>query len=189
MKFRPKRWMIVVLICIVLLAALIVLLLHWMSGSSTGTVEVGKPSSSSQIAEPLKLTNAYFTATLPAGFTLKRQTDGSGTPTLLQVYATASGTQNQQFAATIGNLPSNGLSGVADYNLRVTQPDNYAPYQLPSLPAGAVAYRAAADPLAFTVFWPHGGRYAELGFGTDGAATEEQLQATYAQVLAGWVWQ
>ena len=164
-----------------------------MSSSSDGHVHIGTPTGGTKAAEqtlrPTTLKTSYFTALLPAGFVIKRQveTPNAGSA-LLQMVANTAGKTDQQFAATVGIMPSEGMSGIGNYNLRESQTATYASITLPNMPTGAVAFRTVSGPAAFTVFWPHQGRYAELAFSSDGGATLEQLQSTCAQVLSQWTW-
>jgi len=192
MKRWLKRWGIGIAVVLAVLVGAVAVLLHWMNTDNNGTVHVGKPNAENTTAVtpvlPTDVKTPYFTTLLPGGFTIKRQVETpNATPTLLQMVANG-GTNKQQFAVTVGALPTDGLSGTGDYNLRVTDKTAYAPFSPPNLPAGAVAYRSTSGAAAFTVFWTHGTHYNELAFSSDGEATYDQLLATYSQVMASWNW-
>jgi hypothetical protein len=192
-KRRLIRIGIIVSVCVVVAIPAGILLNKWMGSSSDGTVHTGTPtggtSAAKQAQTPVDVKTSYFTTLLPAGFVIKRQaeTPNAGSA-LLQMAANTAGETDQQFATTVGTMPSEGLSGIGDYNLRKTQTDTYTSIALPNMPTGTVAFRTVSGPAAFTLFWPYGGRYAELSFSSDGGATLEALQSTYVQVLSQWAW-
>lgn len=165
---------------------------QWSNGSADGTVRIGKPvadDTSVAATTPVALQTRYFDTLLPAGFTVKRQTDTpEGAGTHLQLVANTKGVSDQQFAATVGTLPGNGLADVGDYNLRVKDTATYTRFTPSGLPSGAVAFRGAGSATSFVVFWPHGTQYVELAFSSDGGVPYPQLEATYVQVVDSWQW-
>lgn len=192
MNKRLVSWIIAVLVVAVLLATGLIAAEHWMSSSATGTVEMGNTTSETvqPTPKPVPVQTSYFSTTLPAGFTVKRQNvTPNGTTTLLQLMATTPGTTDQQIAVTIGTLPPAGMANLGDYNLRKTQTSTYAPFTPTNLPNDAVAFHAVSGPAALTVFWPHDSRYAEIALSSDGGATLDQLQNTFTQTLKDWQWQ
>ena len=189
MTKRKKRWIIALGSLVVVIMAGAVLLSHWLQASSTGSVRVGRPTPQpTQTPESLRIMNRYFGTELPAGFNLKRQAISDSPDSLLNLVATTSSSQDEQFAVTIGALPAGGLAGLSDYNLRVTKPADYTSYIVAGLPAGAVAFRTVNSPAAFTVFWPHGTEYAEIALSTDSAATLEQLNTVFEHAKSNWKW-
>jgi len=171
------------------------LLLHsWMGGSATGTVHVGTPTAHQEelaphITTPVQLDTPYFTTSLPGDFRVKRQTTlTNGGPILFQLNANTDGKTDEQFGATIGTTPTDGLVELADYKLRSTDTSTYAAYTPDSLPPGAIAFHTVSGPAALTVFWPEGSHYAELSFSTDGVASESTLQNLLSAVIAAWDW-
>jgi hypothetical protein len=164
---------------------------HWLSGSSTGTASVGHPTGTiAQHQEPVMVTTSLFSTLLPAGFHIKRQLETpNGNLHQLELVAYGGTNLGLQFAATVGVVPSDGLQGIGDYNLRTTQRASYSLVTPVSLPAGAHAFQSTTGPASLTVFWPHGNRYVELAFTTDSGASYSQLEAVYAEVLANWSWQ
>jgi hypothetical protein len=192
MNRRLKRWGIWSLVCMVALVGTILAIGHWGNGSSDGTVHIGKPVAQdpSVPTTPLDIKTQYFTTTLPAGFTLKRQTETpEGSSTHLQLVANTKGVNDQQFAATSGVMPPGGLNDIGDYNLRVADTTTYSRTSPTALPSGAVAFRNVSGLPTLVVFWPHGTSYIELAFSTDGGASYQLLETTYAQVMNDWAWQ
>ncbi len=189
MSRHRKRWLIVAIIttCIIVAAALA--LKAWMSGSSEGSVHVGSPTTHAARApsQPLSVSTPYFTTTLPAGFILKRQSPDPTDAASYGVVANTSSGIDRQFAATYAPLPTDGLQGVGDYNLRRTSP-TYEPVQIAALPAGAAAFHTVQGSSEITVFWQHETHYLSLSLSTQGSASEQQLQADYVQVMSSWQW-
>lgn len=194
MSRRLRHISVVVGIIAVVLVALTLTFRYMMHTSSTGDVHVGGPKGPTThtlpaAAVPVDVQTAYFTTQLPPKFVVKHQAETPADAlSLLQLTANTDSITDQQFAASVGTVPAGGLSENGDYNLRATRTDTYKTVNLPGLPAGATAFQTISGPLSYVVFWPHGGRYAELAFSTDGNATPDQLQATYSQVIANWSW-
>ncbi len=175
MSRRSKRWGITLFIAIVIMVPVAIVLAHWMNGSNTGNVHVGSPADqNTPPAQPIPVKTTYFTTELPAGFSVKRQTETpSAAQILLQLEANTHATQDEQFAATVGNVPTDGFSGIGDYNLR----------------AKDTAFRNVSGAPSFVVFWPHGSHYVEIALSTDGGANLAQLQTIFTGVMAQWQWQ
>lgn len=194
MKRRVVRWSIIVCMVTAIIISAGIVLRHWVNSSSTGSVRMGTPSTVAQTdtampTDPINVTSPYFATTLPSGFSIKRHqqvtTDG---PILFQLAANTNSTTDQQFAATIGTTPSDGLAGIASYHLRTTDTATYGSYTASDLPSGAVAFRTRSGPAAITIFWPQSNRYAELTFSSDGGASIEPLESLYTHVLGNWTW-
>ncbi|HSX05822.1 MAG TPA: hypothetical protein VLF69_05105 [Candidatus Saccharimonadales bacterium] len=166
---------------------------RWMNGSSTGSVHMGTPladqSAPATPTQPRSVQTQYFTTTLPAGFSIKRQAETPAADQFLaQLVASSTSTQDQQCAVTIGRLPAGGLQALGDYHLRATDAAAYQAYAPAYLPSGASAFRTASGPLSITVFWPHGSVYSELAVSTDTQASLQQLDSTVATAIAAWKW-
>jgi hypothetical protein len=179
---------------IVLVTVVAVLLLrHWTQGSATGTVTVGSPAAPHQDAlqtapKTVHVDTIYFSTVLPAGFTIKRQVETPGQPTLLQLSASTNSQTDETFSATYGAMPSGGLTDLSDYTLRAQDAATYARTDLPDLPSGAVAFRTVSGPAGLTVLMPHGNDYIALAFTAESTGTEAKLQSLYEQALSGWDW-
>jgi hypothetical protein len=189
MSPRVKQWLLLGSLFAFLVVGSIWRVEQWLHDSDTGTVRVGTTTKSDIVTpQPLTVTNDYFSTVLPAGFSTVRQTTGATPAILLQFLAVSAGQPSEQFAITIGTLPSDGLKGLGDYNLRTSQPADYQPYVPPNLPAGAKAFQTVTDPVAFTVFWPHGTTYAEIALSSSSGASLEQLSAVFSQAVTTWSW-
>lgn len=193
MNRRLKFWLIALAICVIVIVPAVMVLRSWMNSDSSGTVKVGRPVSPTAApdAQPVDITNAWFAANLPAGFTIKRQQNNPQDPT--EQYGvdalTGDGTQTEMTIA-YGPMPA-GLNGLSAYQLRATHTSDYTPYTLPGMPAGSVAYRDLNNPYssaAFVVFWPHGGSCATIALTGGLGATLGQLNTNFGQLIASWKW-
>jgi hypothetical protein len=169
------------------LLATVLALLQWMDTGTKGSVRIGTPVSPLPPAQIVHVHTAYYTTVLPAGFSVKRQTGGTGLPQ--QFEANTPSQTDEQFAATIDAMPSDGFEGIASYAFRQKSPNLYEESAPTCLPAGAIAYRTISGPAELTLFWPHGKVYAAVSFSTDGVASFDQLQAVCSQTISEWVWQ
>lgn len=186
MSRRVKIWGISLLALGLVVTTTVMLVRHWADTSSDGTVHTGKPAPIAPAPkEPLSLDTSYFTTHLPPGFTLKREEVTPSSPIQLQLVATNT---HQQFAVTVGNLPSDGLKGIGDYNLRVTKTTDYEPYRPAGMPVEATAFRDTTGLPAFVAFWPHGSQYTEIALSSDGADNAGQLFATFEIATHDWQW-
>lgn len=162
---------------------------QWAEQPVGGTLRTGAPTRSTAPDTPetsADIQNDYFTATLPAGFEIKRQTTQQDGSSLQRLVASD---KRQQLAITVATLPPEGLTGAGNYNLRAKDATNYQPYNLTDMPAGATTFRSVNNPPAFVVFWPNGDRYAEIALTSDGAATLDELTASFSQIIQTWQWQ
>lgn len=193
MKRRLARWAVPLLALAVLATVSVVAVRSWTNGSADGTVRLGAPVAQKQPAVqpslPMTVNSRYFTTTLPAAFTVKRQTElDPSNPIQLQLVASTDSKIDQQVGITIGTVPSDGLPGLSSYHLRTTDTATYGTCNPANLPSGAVAFCTISGPAALTIFWPHGVQYAELSLSTEGAATMNALTTVYAQAITDWQW-
>ncbi len=188
MTKRRKILGVGLLACLLIISVSILLVRHWAAGPNDGTIHIGRPTTpvTAPVSnEPVPLTTAYFISQLPHDFAIKRQADTPGQPVQLRLVATS---KTQQFAVTIGTLPSTGVAGLADYNLRATQTADYTGYRPAGMPVAATGFRTTAEPAELTFFWPYGTRYAEISLSTDAGAPYAQLFTTFEQVSHNWQW-
>jgi hypothetical protein len=188
---RRKVWLVVTGIALLVIIIGVVVLAHWMSGSSTGDVHIGTPVPNAPAAptQTLAIKNSYFATDLPAGFSLKRQTETPTSDPLLQLMAATPSTIDEQFTASYSQTPPGGITSAGDYNLRASQTGTYARFTPKDLPAGATAFQTVSGPASLVVFWPHGSHYVELSVSTDGTASPDKLQAVFSHVMSSWQWQ
>jgi len=184
-----KRWQLISLsLCLIITPAVFVLH-YWMNTTATGTVRTTVPTQTSAAHSSLLVTTSFFSASLPDGFTVKNQTENTTDPLVqLRLVADTNTVTDQQFAATLGTMPTAGLPAISDYHLRTSDTATYKQVTLPRLPAGTTAFQTVSAPTSLVVFWPHGSHYLELAFSTSGGASLTQLQATYLQVMQDWQW-
>jgi len=190
MTKRAKLGSALLLATVVVIAGLL-LLRHWASRPADGSVRTGTPLAEKldvfdEQTQAASVTSDYFTASLPAGFNIKRQKNTPDGPVFLQL---AANSQHQQLSITVAAMPPGGLAETGSYNLRVKNTTAYRPLALADLPQSAVAFEATEGPPAFVVFWPHGSRYAEIALTGDGGATMDELTASFAQTVQTWQWQ
>lgn len=191
MTRRVKLGGALLLTLVVLLAGMLALW-RWASRPADGTlqtktpvVEQPDPFGFEAQDETVNVQNSYFSASLPAGFKVKRQTETPESPRVFQLAAT---NKHQQLAVTVATLSTSGLAGVGNYNLRVKNTTQYQPYSLEILPPAAAAFRATEGPPAFAAFWPYGDYYVEIALTSDGGATLDELVANFDQTIRTWQW-
>lgn len=187
MQKRTRVWISVSLTLFVIIVIWL-LFAHWTHTESIGNVTVGEAIQQDPKAEqPLMIITPYFKTTLPAGFSEKTRTESPGSSgTLLQLLAIGGTNRQQNIAITVGSIPSEGIGGVGDYNLRQSTPDSYERFSPPDLQKDTVAFRATRDTPGFVVFWTYDSRYYELNLSGSNATTLSQLQDSYLQIVNSW---
>ncbi len=193
MSKRAKVWLISVAIFIVVAVPTAMTLRSWMNSDSTGTVSVGQPKGNAAVAaQPIDVTNNFFAATLPAGFSIRSQQNGSQNPTEeYSVDAATSGGIQMELTISYGTMLDGRLDSVSGYQLRATQTSNYTPYSVPGAPSGSVAFRDLNNPYssaAYVVFWPRNGSCATIALTGGVGANLSQLNTSFAQLVSSWKW-
>lgn len=142
-----------------------------------------------QNGQPKKVETAYFITTLPAGFEIKTNTESvSSGQDMIQIVATQPRSNGQQIAITAGVLPSEGLGGVASYNLRIKNPDTYTQIEFGGMPAGAPTfYSTAGAGYEITTFWPQAALFSSISV-SGISADKTAINQTLTQVLGSWQW-
>ncbi len=108
--------------------------------------------------------NEYFSGQLPARFTSRSATAGTGQPLLWQQLLAAPSDANlyaDQFAISVGVLPMGGLGDVSSVQLR-QRSDEYTELHFSWLPADGIAFERTDQGYELGVFLRHGTRYAAL---------------------------
>lgn len=190
MNKKWKIWLSVVGMLALYVVAGVLQLEQWMTSENTALLHPETPAVTVPAIAPQLLTikNDYFTTTLPADFSMKRQDEALTSDPLLQLLATTPSTTDEQFTASYSLLPAGGIASTGDYNLRASQTNTYTPVTLKDLPVGSSAFQTLRGPISIVVFWPHGNHYIEMAVSTDGAASFDQLQMIFSQVMHSWQW-
>ncbi len=172
---------------VLVLAGGVVALNAWSSSPANGTIRTGTPTTASKQNEqavPLPISTALFNVTLPAGFTQKDASAPNGEVTV-RILATNTSTR-QQVGISGGTLPREGLTAIADYNLRVKDTGSYIRSTTGPLPSGATAFEDTIGSM-ITLFWAHGSKYAAITVsGSPGSMRE--LKELLPKILQNWQW-
>lgn len=159
----------------------------WSNDPTEGTIHTGKPMTTARATQqsaPLFIDNALFATSLPTGF-VQKDTSPPSAEVTVRVLATNASTR-QQVGLSGGTLPGEGLSGVADYNLRTKNTAEYKRSTVTTLPAGTTAFEDTAGSMV-TLFWPHGGKYVSITVSGNPGSTRE-LYDTLSKTLQSWQW-
>lgn len=134
------------------------------------------------------LTSSYFSTILPGNLAIKtHNTKPKGSALEQLLAADASGTNSDQLAITIANLPADGLENVSDVIFRDRATDQYERVELDWAPAGVIAFQKKSN-YEFSVFWAKNGRYAAI-VTSGGVDRRQSLDDTMSRVLRSWRWQ
>lgn len=181
---------ILIIVCVVaVIIVCAVLISIWARQPSTSTIiPTDTNTSSAQQSSPQKIDNAYFTATLPVGFTIKTNTENVNSTELVQIVATRQDGTGQQIAVTIGLLPADNLAGVSSYNLRVKNSAVYQPVEFGGMRADAKLFYSQTDSFyEITAFMTRASLYASVsasGLPNDKTTIDQSL----VNFLDTWQW-
>ncbi len=184
-----KKWWVTTVVAVVLILVTVIVLIVLFHAPSKSVVTQPKTTTQrSEDSNPTPVDTAYFTMRLPAGFVTKSQQENATAQDVLQLVATKVRSNGQQVAINLATMPSDGLPGVASYNLRSKNPSIYTPIEFGGMPAGVPTfYSQTATAYEITGFWVNGGLYASIS--VSGAPNDKSaINQLYAQVLDSWRW-
>jgi hypothetical protein len=189
---RPKR-MIIISCCLVVLI-IIGTVVHTLTAPVHGHLITptisAKPSHAAatapQASENLA-TNPYVALQLPSGFVTEA---GNTAPGMLFSQTILRRSIDGSFILNIAirSLPVGGITADSSYQLRLSQPQNYAPSSLASS-GDTISVMTGTANDGVVAFWPHHSLEATLSV-TSGLGDGEQADelATLKQVIASWQW-
>lgn len=124
-----------------------------------------------------------FSTKVPGAWKVRKTSDDTNASKL-----TAFGSSNPQGKVAIvsDSLPTDGLSGVADYNLRSSQPTLYRRTSINGISNGVIVFENKQQTVSYTAFLLHDDSYASVT--TSSTVTTEASKALLAQVLDDWQW-
>lgn len=169
-------------------AVLLALLYFWAKRPVNSNVNISATRELPQatLTPSVPLNTDYFLTTLPAGFAAQSITEKDNGPQLLQISAMSSTKDQCQLALTIGRLPQEGLSGVADYNYRISNQNLYQNTDLEWLPEESVAFISTENFNEITLIWPHQTLYAIVSL--SGPQSLPIAKQNLEHVISSWRW-
>lgn len=162
----------------------------WANSPSSKSVWVGNQDVSQldQTSSTLKpISTKYFTTLLPENYKTQINTTPERKPAVL-VLSHEPRSGGIQVGIVSDVLPASGLSGVADYNLRATKPDEYQPIALPGTNNSLQALFKASDRTELSAYLVDGTRYASITV-TGAQNQSDLLQKRLEDTLTTWRWQ
>jgi hypothetical protein len=150
--------------------------------NETETTTVDVPSSDALPDQTV--TSSCYSFQVPGGFRVKDVTDPNN-PAFAHTQIFETSNKGRQAGITCSTLPSEGLSGVASYNMREKRTDLYEPYFPADLPVDGKAFR---DPKSgeVTVFLVDGKRYASIS--VTGVMGNNRLRDFASHIYTTWQW-
>ncbi len=136
-------------------------------------------------AQTQDVETAFFRTKLPTSFHVQ-QTSKANVATSLQLSASESGGERNQVGITTALIPSDGLSGIPDYLLRVRKTDIYVSVPTTDFPADSKTFKKV-DGGEITTFIIHNNRYASVAVSSS-VASESDLLALRKQIANAWQW-
>jgi hypothetical protein len=174
---------------VLVLITAVILINVWARKPSNSTIIVPSTTTPLQKAkQPVVIETAYFTVTLPSGFEIKSQVENATSQDLMQIVATEPRSNGKQIAISVGQLPKEGIAGVASYNLRVKNTDMYTQTEFGGMQSAVPTfYSATPSVYEITGFWPHASLYAAIS--ASGSPSEKtDINNDYIATLDTWKW-
>ena len=173
----------IIVIILVIAVPAITWLNHWSSAPAATTIHVAQPASSTSAKPAYKaLSTAYFSTEIPSDWQPRAAATVNGR---IQQVAVAPPGVSGQLGLTSAVLPSDGLSGVADYKLRISDAATYNRLSDAALPAGSEIFQTAGSS-DYTTFLIHNGRYAAISI--SGLESGSDAHNLLLHLLASWQW-
>lgn len=191
----PKKWSrkrkitSSILLCLAAVVAVaIIMFIRWASQPVVQSIPVTTPEPVAAIenGKMQLVETAYFSTEVPEPLRVQKS-ENKANPLLVQVSIFESKNGGRQLGITSNTLPSEGISGVADYNYRSKKTEAYQKTTLPGAPAGSTTFESTAGAREIATFITDGSHYASVVV-TGATATREQLLALHDQVLQSWQW-
>ncbi|MFO0882166.1 MAG: hypothetical protein U0491_01835 [Candidatus Saccharimonadales bacterium] len=183
-----KRWVIIGIGAVLVSALVAALIIMFHAPSKSVVKQPTQQSETVKNPDPIPITTAYFSTTLPPGFAIKSQEENPNSQDLLQLVATKTHSNGQQIAINVATMGPDGINGVASYNLRAKNPAQYTPVEFGGMPIGVESfYSQTASVYEITGFWPKGNLYASISV-SGAPGDRDTINKLYSQVLDGWRW-
>lgn len=115
---------------------------HWAVQPVTVKPGTGVGMSPSEDSKSTSFKTSYYTATIPAAYTIRELKDTDEGAVLSSLMATKSSQESGQLAITVTSLPSGGINEVADIRLRRERTDVYQSSSLVGLPTDVAVFRS-----------------------------------------------
>lgn len=182
-----KHWRKLVMAGVISLLLLTIggaVILRWASQPVEQNISIQPPSRPIE-QSPQTVQTVYYSFRAPAAFRVHSSGD-TNNPHILHTQVFSAGTTDQQIGVTTNLLPSDGLAGVADYNLRVRSSAHYQLISDLPLPAGSRGFRSLVAPGELTLFMVHGDRYSSVT--VSGSGSSASLQPLFSTVYGSWQW-
>jgi hypothetical protein len=180
---KLARPLIALALCLFIGSLAIYLFIAWANQPVEQTI--GSPPSTNVTPDiTLKMIRTtQYTTKINEDFR-EQTTENPSRPGLIQTLLFDTKETGAQVGITVSHLPTDGLQGVADYNLRVTTPDTYKPFTDVWLPADSHAFQKVSGN-ELSLFLSHTDRYASITVSNHDISTMTILLKT---VVDNWQW-
>jgi hypothetical protein len=182
-----RGWYLVITMALIVVAGLAGITHYWANQPAESVVNAQSTTTQpiAAISAPTPLTTDYFSTALPAGYVTQTITEKTTNPQLLQIMATTTDNNRYQLAITIGRLSADGITGIADYNYRLSSQEIYQRVSYNWLPDKAIAFTKKVGNSETTVIWPQDDRYAIVAIS---GGQYNTFNTTLETVFNNWRW-
>jgi len=158
-------------------------LAHWSSQPAATTIHIAQPAKAAASQPTYQLLKTpYFTTEIPASWQPRAASTVSDR---WQQVAVAPAGVSGQVGLSSAVIPSDGLSGIGDYKLRISDPTTYKVVTDATLPAGSQTFLTAGT-ADYTTFLQAQGRYAALSI--TGLEEAGESHTLLLHMLNTWHW-
>jgi len=180
---KKKLYAVIGTAVLVVLALGAGLFINWINQPSEQTIVVQNADVTTQPTTQT-VDTPYFTFVLPASYAVRN--NKSVDPHMVHILAFTTLNVDSQVGVSSALLPSDGLKGVGDYNLRATATDQYEQFVDSSFPPGSVSFRLVSSAVNPIVFMVNGDRYASVS--VSGSASNSDQLTLLKAITSSWLW-
>lgn len=181
--FARKLTRVATALAVVLIPAIAVLS-SWSNSPSSTPITITPPHESRHVTAPYQsLKTPYFTSQLPGTWHIK-PSHRSGSRYEQTAYAPNG--SNGQVGFTSDVIPSDGLRGIGDYNLRLSDTTNYRLLTDPAVPSDTELFENRSVDSGYTAFMTRSGRYVAVSI--TGMGSEAANHDLLVHIITAWQW-
>lgn len=179
-----KKVLILIIAILIIIGGIFII--KW-ANSPTKPINIEPIAASpTPLPDPIVLQNIWFKTKIPAGFKQSSYQEDVNSNIKLQAVFIGDSKKYGQIAITLRDLPSDGITGAAEYNMRIKDPVKYQAVAYGGWPEAAKTFSMTSG-FETTSFWVNKNLYATVSASGDDSVNKETSIALSA-VLDQWQW-
>lgn len=169
------------------LIIILVLLLYKWANSPTKPINIEPITATPTVLpEPIDLQNIWFKTKIPAGFKQSTYQEDVTSNIKLQAVFIGDSKKYGQIAITLRDLPGDGITGAAEYNMRTKDTAKYQSVTYGGWPEAVKTFTMTSG-FETTSFWVNKNLYATVSASGD-ESVKKETSIALSSVLDQWQW-